>query len=117
MNRLFDEQKKLIARLESVSRVRPIYLFTFIGVVVLCWIFFVVRYPLLANPFYVLEEFKKGVYPRDVVPIIAIFFPVLFSVCWVLFLIDFVTGIVFLMQRRQLMEIISKLEEENKHQN
>ncbi len=109
MNQLSEKENKLIARLEAVPKMRTIYILIFIGAIICGWIFFVIRYPLLANPFYVISAFKKGTYPKDVLMIIAIFFPVLFSLCWVLLLFDVLTGVGFLKQRKELLQIIRKL--------
>jgi|GEM_PF-2162410 len=113
MNELSEKQSKLIARLEAIPKVRPIYILILMAAVICCWIFFVIRYPLLANPFYVIGELKKGTYPESVFSIIAAFFPMLFSICWLLLLFDIVTGFFFLKQRGQLLEIIRELKSEN----
>jgi len=113
MNELSEKEKKLITRLEAIPRMRTIYIVIFIAAIICCWIFFVIRYPLIANPFYVLYEFKKGTYPKDIFMIIGVFLPVLFSICWSLLLFAIVTGIGFLKQRKELLEIIRKLQNDN----
>jgi hypothetical protein len=113
MKELSEKDIKLITCLESISKVRRIYIIIFIGAILGCWLFFIIRHPLLANPFYVLSELKKGSYPKDIFVIIAVFFPVLFSLCWLLLLFDVITGIGFLKQRKQLLEIIHKLRDGN----
>ncbi|MHB8881333.1 MAG: hypothetical protein ACYC69_07450 [Thermodesulfovibrionales bacterium] len=117
MNYLSEKENKLIARLEAIPKVRTAYIIIFIGFIICCWIYFIIRHPLLANPFFVLSEFRKGTYPKDIFIIIAVFSPVLFSLCWLLLLFNVVFGIGFLKERKQLLEIIRKLKgnNDNKH--
>jgi hypothetical protein len=81
-----------------------------VTVVIIAWIFIVVRSPLAANPFYVINDFKKGTFPKDILPISAMLLPIFVSICWLLLLFSIITGFVSLKQKRQLIEIIRQLQ-------
>jgi hypothetical protein len=109
MKELSEKEIKLIARLETLPRGRRIYGIIIIGSILGYWVYSIIRHPLMANPFYVLSELKKGTYPKDLLVVVAGLIPLLYSICFFLLLLAVVLGITGVRQRNELLGIIQKL--------
>lgn len=110
MEELATDQKELVSLLERPLKLQPGHLWVLSAIIVVTWVFYIVRHPLLANPVYVFKKLQTKTYPDDVIIIITGFFPLLFNTCWILLLSLALISTCYIKRIQKLLEILQAMQ-------